>query len=548
MPGSTEIQTLSFIGLISDIKSGKIRIPEFQRDYIWSPDQIVDLLDSVYHGYPVGSVLIWKTTDRLNERNPLGLTTTTQRSSETQYLLDGQQRLISLYAILHNNLNQSSRLAKYIFYFNLKDGKFYFYKKTDLNTVREKPKIEDNFVAMPDLLEINYQNRSSSPKAQLITKFSGQPKQLQTFIGLANQFSNLEFPTILTSQDLPVACKIFERLNNTGTQLTIVDLMVAVTYNTTFNLRTKLNDLISSLESNNFAISEKSVLQCAAAINKKEINRESIIESRSNIASNWKKTTQAIRLSLDFVRDECSVISGDFLPYEIVLAPLSYFFYKKGNRRLNAQEISKLKKYFWTSSLAERYIQGANAKVVEDIKNIDTVLTNPSKKVFDDYYDNPATTERIINAKTSGSSFTKAILCFFAQKRPLEFSNSQLVNLMPTFANVNLKQLHHIFPVNFIETNLSNSTNYEKNIEPYINSIANIALITASGNNAIRDRAPSVYFNDFLRANSNLTTALHSHFIDDLASFGITQDNFETFLKMRSQKIADEVTTFVQTL
>jgi len=65
MPESTDVNGRGLVGLMADIKNGFIRIPDFQRGYIWSKDQILELLDSVWNGYPLGSILLWKTKEDL---------------------------------------------------------------------------------------------------------------------------------------------------------------------------------------------------------------------------------------------------------------------------------------------------------------------------------------------------------------------------------------------------------------------------------------------------------------------------------------------------
>ena len=53
--------------LLSDVERGNIKIPVFQRQYIWTDEQIISLLDSIYRGYPVGSLLLWSTKEELRK-------------------------------------------------------------------------------------------------------------------------------------------------------------------------------------------------------------------------------------------------------------------------------------------------------------------------------------------------------------------------------------------------------------------------------------------------------------------------------------------------
>ena len=89
--------------LISKINEGDIKIPTFQRrPSVWSNDQVIDLLDSVLKGYPIGSLLFWLTNTQLRSERNIGgfLLPETPEKYPRNYVLDGQQRLTALFAVL----------------------------------------------------------------------------------------------------------------------------------------------------------------------------------------------------------------------------------------------------------------------------------------------------------------------------------------------------------------------------------------------------------------------------------------------------------------
>src|ERR1700722_12503766 len=91
--------------LLADVAKGNIKIPVFQREFVWKDDQIISLLDSIYRGYPVGSLLLWSTKERLkHERNVGGFNLPdTPADYPVNYVLDGQQRLTTLYGVFHSD-------------------------------------------------------------------------------------------------------------------------------------------------------------------------------------------------------------------------------------------------------------------------------------------------------------------------------------------------------------------------------------------------------------------------------------------------------------
>src|ERR1700687_3875824 len=85
--------------LVGMIDRGELRLPEMQRRYVWRSPRVRDSLDSLYRGYPSGAILVWET----DEQVPLQKFAVTQSANpyqSTRLLLDGQQRLTSLSAVI----------------------------------------------------------------------------------------------------------------------------------------------------------------------------------------------------------------------------------------------------------------------------------------------------------------------------------------------------------------------------------------------------------------------------------------------------------------
>jgi uncharacterized protein with ParB-like and HNH nuclease domain len=108
-------ETAYFNQLISDIKKGEVKIPQFQRKFVWKDEQALQLLDSVANGYPIGSILLWKTVDKLNAARDIGVfqLPKTDEITPTNYVLDGQQRLTVIYSCLGAPENATGYTAGY---------------------------------------------------------------------------------------------------------------------------------------------------------------------------------------------------------------------------------------------------------------------------------------------------------------------------------------------------------------------------------------------------------------------------------------------------
>ncbi len=95
-----EPQSRQFSTLMGDIESGRIKIPQFQRDFVWTRDKSAKLIDSILKGYPIGTFILWKTKEQLRTVRNIGdaKLPETPAGDYAQQVLDGQQRLTSLYA------------------------------------------------------------------------------------------------------------------------------------------------------------------------------------------------------------------------------------------------------------------------------------------------------------------------------------------------------------------------------------------------------------------------------------------------------------------
>ena len=97
-----EPQTKTFSSLISAIEQGQIKIPQFQRDFVWTIQKSAGLIDSIVKGYPIGTFIFWRTKERLRSVKNIGMQVLPEpeQGDFVDYVLDGQQRLTSLFASL----------------------------------------------------------------------------------------------------------------------------------------------------------------------------------------------------------------------------------------------------------------------------------------------------------------------------------------------------------------------------------------------------------------------------------------------------------------
>jgi hypothetical protein len=255
--------------LIARVADGDIKIPAFQRRFVWEQEQVIELLDSVYRDYPIGSLLLWNSDDKLKAtRNVCGFDIPDRPSSyPVNYVLDGQQRISAIYAVFCTDRTRSAPDDD----------------DPDLETFNIHFDLESQvFRASSDLVAGHY----SFPLQALLdlTAFLNALQQVPekyhgTVKALHSKFINYEVPVVtVTKRSKTEVGTIFERVNSTGTELSTLDLLIAWTWSEDFLLKEEISDLLDSLEGKRFGkLPDKTILQCLSAIVVKSTSTKSIL-------------------------------------------------------------------------------------------------------------------------------------------------------------------------------------------------------------------------------------------------------------------------------
>lgn len=517
--------------LFLEIDSGQIKLPMFQREFVWDKDQSAKLIDSILKGYPIGTFILWKTREALRSVKDICNHTLpeTPKGDYAQYILDGQQRITSLYAI-----RKGIRISK--------DGKEINYRDIYVNLdydplhdeqiVTSQKEEEKIYVSVHDLL--------TSDALDFIDEI-GKEKARQ-FQEYKTNLTTYDFATI-TIKDYPIdiACDVFSRINTGGKPLTLFEIMVAMTYDEAkgFDLALKYDELLNGSDEADKSLTKAkfetvpaaTVLQAVAAITTDSIRAKDILKiRRDKFIANWEPMVSSMFTAVDFIRTKLHVPVSQLLPYASLLVPFTYFFNKNSNKRPTEIQAKLLKQFFYWVGLHWRYSGSTETKIAEDLKKMNLILKGRMPKYSSD--------ELTISAEdiadtwfSAGNSNVKAILCLFASQRPRNLDDDSDVIL----DNSNLKiassrNYHHFFPRAYVNK-------YFKDFEP--NLVANITLIDAASNNKIRAKAPSFYVGEFKDSNSKLVSSLKSHFIGSQREFGIVDDDYNKFIRKRSTAIAN---------
>lgn len=521
-PSGPKPQQISLADLRSKVSQGSIKIPKFQRDYIWSKAQAAKLLDSILKGYPVGTFILWRTKERLREVRELGNLKfqPAPDGDYINYVLDGQQRMTSLVASLEGAVVERDPGRT-----DFKDI-WVDLAAADGDWVVTEPDTEriDDFIRFCDLYEGDFRLLASFPDQyhELLSTLSSRLKEYQ--------FS------MIAVEDAPidVATEIFTRINVTGRRLTLFEIMVATTYSEArgFDLAERMDGFMEELQNANYGtIAPNTLLQLVTGILTRECTAKMTLNlDRDRFIDTWDQAIDAVRSAVDYFRTRYRIPVSQLLPYNALVVPFAYFFYHHQNPP-GPQQAAYLQDFFWRASLGARYSATVEQKLGQDLRRVERILGGEVPE-YDWGID--LTTDFVLQNGyfRASRSYVKAFLSVLAYQQPKSFSDNSLVTISNEWLQkANSKNYHHVFPRAFLKR--------QGVAEELANHVANIAFVDDYLNKkVIRDQAPSNYFRAFKKDNPELGRTLEeSHLI--AFNEALLEDDYQRFLEERIRRIRD---------
>ncbi len=538
----------------------KYFLPDIQRDFVWKPEQVYTLFDSIMRDYPISTFLFWKldgkylqsenlkklefvkTSQDKNKEN-------TEIDSSKEYLLvlDGQQRLTTFYLVIKGNY--IIRNNPYDLYFNILSGsteqengnlyEFKFFNKTNgtyFSEINEK-KV---WYRVKNIYDINIGQLFSE-----ISKISVNIKGSCSMELTDNQKNNISklcqylkaekliyyYPEI--EKDYDKVLDIFIRTNSGGTKLSYSDLLFSIIKSRWGDARNKFDSLLTKINNDRYAFSNDFVLKTTLVLYAKN-NDEIRYKSKNfksdliqNVQKDWNKIESAINLSVDLLEDKLFITSDKAISSYNSLIPIIYWIYKKDIKGfgatkncLNDGEISKIKTWL-NKALLFGVFGGQSDTILYKCKE---AIDNNSSDSF------PAEDiEKKINNETKKSmvpnkDFLDNILYNSVDSYlVLSICYKGTINFQPRMKG-NLPEQDHIF---------SQSELKQANIpEKDINSIYNIRYIGSSENKSKSNTS----FSEWIASIGKDQGELNKHLIPN-GNWSVV--NFNDFLKERKKLIED---------
>ena len=502
-------------------------LPKFQREFVWGRQQILDLLDSIFCNYPIGSILLWQSRRELRSENRIADLEINLPKPDypVNYLLDGQQRLSTICGALYwTGVNPHSvwNIA-----FDLRQRRFLHLDDLDdlpqhqirMNKLADAAAFYKQ-VAILDSLDAPDKGKLKNSADELFKRFKDYKVAVVT----------------LGDMSIEDVAPIFERINSTGTQLTIVDLMRAATWSEDFDLIDAIDDVRRTLEEKNFGgVSRKVILRTMSAAAGGGFSVSSIDGLRKHDAAALRTaaadSVEAYKRAVDFLFTQVRIPSDAVVPYGNQVVVLAEIF--RGLPSQNATQYAEIRKWFWRTACAG-YFSGWNTgmmttdqKAVADFAagktgEIETAAVRPRPEIW---------TNRTFRAN---GAHAKTLAIVLSYQNPVDLLTGQLIDTASALAWVNTKEFHHFFPREFLKRHgVAN---------PKVNCLANIVMLTSASNKTISMQAPSDYLKDVAAAaGDDLPKWLQSNLISMGAYQAALADDFSGFIAHRSKAIQQAV-------
>lgn len=509
--------------VFNELENGNIKIPRFQRGYVWERSKIVKLLNSIYSQYPIGSFFIWVASrDYKNfcrEITELNLPEQPE-SNNYSFILDGQQRITSLYVALKGKKLNGTDFSAICF--NLEKKEFQIPRLKNEKHNIPAWKLFDTTAYGDVLTDYAISDRENG------TNYSAIWRDCQQV------FTDYPISVIRTlKMDLEQVVTIFERINQGGKRLSLFDLVHASAWSPNFDLREKIKKFNDEPNVKYFGGLEEEVFIQSLSLNAfDDCRNQNQLHLTAESASNrWDITTECLRLSIDFIKT-FGVRFIDFIPYNSFLPVIQYYFFKSGNKSIKSEHVKYIEDWFWTATFSQRYSSSSLTLMKEDaswIYNLSGGLQ------AENIFGVSLTLKELLKVRMQNKSVIKnGVLCLMALENPQDFDNGQFVTLDRTnVSRSNSKENHHFFPFSLRQQFGTDSNG--------INSLLNFVLISGRLNREISNDYPSQYLTEYEAKNSKINEHLFTHFINQDTLNAAKANDFQSFIQKRGEFILEKI-------
>jgi hypothetical protein len=564
------------IGTLVDMyKRGELRLPEIQRQYVWRATRVRDLLDSLYRGYPSGSILMWENDEPVPTRD-FAIVQDSNAFAGRKLLLDGQQRLTSLTAVINGEMvSVRGRKRPIEILFNLEhpEGPPSEAQEVEgdeeVNSVADDEIAEENgedvegdeqglqeklsrrtfvvsskaLAALPNWVSVSEVFRTASdfdllkkagiksiddPRAQ---NYSDRLKKLRAIKNYLYVVHVLE-----RTMNYEEVTEIFVRVNSLGAKLKSSDLALAQMTSRWPNLLKELEAFQDECEQSWFTIELGHLVRAIVVFATEQCLFRTVAATPvEKLKKGWEQAKEGLRFAINFLRTNAGIEDESLLSSQMFIHVLAAVSRVKENK-LSADEQRQLIHWLLVANARGRYSRGSTESLLnEDLaivfRNTDfATLMEPVKRQFGRITIEPGD---LAGRGVNSPLFSLAYLALKAAGAKDWYSGLGLS--LTHQGKLHFIQWHHVIPKSLLK---------QKSFETgEINEIANMAFITGQTNRRISNKDASEYLADIVAKQGKGT--LESQCVPTDPNLWQTE-NYRDFLQTRRLALANRMNDFIK--
>ena len=524
------VQDREIQSLVNDIKEGRLLLPEMQRGYVWKSTQVRDLFDSLYHEYPTGQLLIWQ-TDELPHMHTAAVGGVEKAAYRPQLLLDGQQRLTSLTAILFGEpLLVRDRSRQVDIVFNVFDAKEPF----DVATAVHRP--QAGWVSLTKLFTKGTMAVFSDLKLDLSDPAAQVAHDRLTRLNSIKQYRYRI--NVLEDLGYDKVTQIFVRINSGGTRLNSADLTLAQVSSRWYGVTDELHTYRQNVKALGWELDDAILLRVITALLTNQSSLSQLFRSGrehltvEELQAAWKRAKPAMDQALHFLIHNCLIDRLAMLPTYYVLVPLAVFFDRFG-KNVSEQQARMLQRWLYMALIWSRYSGPTETNLNQDLAALtkdDQPILRMIQNIEDKVGDNRLLLERALQDELSNSPFMLMAYVLARKAGARDWFNGVVIG-----GNQPL-EYHHIVPKALLAGRYDSRTQAR-----IVNQVANLAFISGRANGVIAAKSPDTYLPTIEEAR------LRAQYVPlDRALW--SPDRYEDFARERRQLLANAINSLLASL
>lgn len=550
----------SIDSIIGDIHQGRYAIPTFQRKYAWTRKQVEELWESIFQGFFVGSILTWDYDDQVATESAQGAP---ELQTPTDIVLDGQQRITSLYHAVVDPDVTSTGDRRILFFVNLKalldpnadTADIVFSEDADRAEKRgyleRKTQFAKKIFPLTQFDQRNYTLWLGEFKTYLndVDDLANADEYYTNILAILDHvWFKYMIPVVKLPRSLSLdsVAEIFEKINSKGTRLGVFDLLNARFTKYEIDLRGLWDKAISdSYEikdmDENFADAAKFTLQGLCLFKKGYTRRKELLTlddaykksgafQKDVFLKEWggicRYVSAAISKLKSYREDGFGAVALWMTPYTVTVPILAALMYKIENRTDMPKCMDKIQNWYWAAVTSDSYSGSTETKIEKDYRELLLWFEDDAAMPEIVRVQREEVNSLALDTTKTNDSIYKAVVCLVAKSGANDF----VTDRPPEHS---MLDDHHIFPKSLADR-------YKGEIS--INSILNRTVLASITNRRIlRDKPPSEYIREIMSMQDieekSMRKRLKTHLISDDAFDCLLNDDFERFVHARAETI-----------